>query len=97
MEMDRYGVLVRTDSGRILLIHPITDKEKGIVFFPLRLGYATTLHKVQGATLSDITVWLDQAGWPAAAYVALSRVEYDSQWRIIGQVDTRHFTPADDY
>ena len=49
----------------------------------LRLGYASALHKVQGATLPHITVWLDVPNMPAAAYVALSRVEYDARWRYI--------------
>ena len=42
--------------------------------FPFRVGYASTLHKVQGATLQHVTLWLDKADMPAAAYVAISRV-----------------------
>ena len=52
--------------------------------YPFRLGYASTLHKVQGATLEHITLWLDIPNMPAAAYVALSRVEYDANWRFVG-------------
>ena len=57
-------------------IYPWTSPEK-VVHYPVRLGYASTLHKVQGATLDHVTLWLDIANMPAAAYVALSRVRYD--------------------
>jgi hypothetical protein len=52
------------------------------------------LHKVQGATLDHITLWLDVANMPAAGYVALSRVEYDANWRFVGDPSVHHFTPA---
>lgn len=43
--------------------------------FPLALGYATTIHKSQGATLDEL--WCDLARlWePGQAYVALSRLK----------------------
>ncbi|CAJ1380532.1 unnamed protein product, partial [Effrenium voratum] len=31
---------------------------------------------------------------PAAAYVALSRVEFDANWRFLGDPGVHHFTPA---
>jgi hypothetical protein len=87
------NVLVRTDQGRRLLVHP-WHSESRVVYFPMRPGYASTLHKVQGATLKHITVWLDVPNMPAAAYVALSRVEYDNNWRFVGDPGIHHFTPA---
>ena len=39
-------------------------------------------------------VWLDVPNMPAAAYVALSRVEYDSTWQFVGDPTVHHFTPA---
>jgi hypothetical protein len=95
IERDQYGVLVLTDTGRRLLVHPMTDPETKTVYFPLRLGYATTLHKVQGATLAHMTMWLDKPWWPAAAYVALSRVQYDASWRFVGDMKPEHFVPAE--
>ena len=62
--------------------------------YPFRLGYASALHKVQGATLPHVTLWLYIPNMPAAAYVALSRVEYDRNWRFIGDPGVHHFTPA---
>ena len=74
--MDGSNVIVKTDQGARLAVHPWTS-EKHVVHYPLRLGYASTLHKVQGATLPHATVWLDVCNMPAAAYVALGRMEFD--------------------
>ena len=62
--------------------------------FPMRVGYASTLHKVQGATLLHITFWFDIANMPVAAYVALSRVEHDADWRFVVNPCVHHVTPA---
>ena len=91
--MGRSGVFVRTDQDRVLMVHPWTN-EKYVTVYPFRLGYASTLHKVQGATLRHITVWLDIANLPASAYVALSRVQRDVDWQYIGDPGRHHFTPA---
>ena len=91
--MDKQNLIVRTDQGRRLAVHPWTSEEH-TVHYPFRLGYASTLHKVQGATLKHITVWLDVPNMPAAAYVALSRVEFDANWRYVGDPGIHHFTPA---
>ena len=91
--MDGTNVVVRTEQGRRLAVHPWTS-ESHIVHYPMRLGYASTLHKVQGATLGHVTLWLDVANMPAAAYVALSRVEYDANWRFVGNPGVHHFAPA---
>lgn len=85
--------MARTDQGVLLAVHPWTSENR-VVHFPLRLGYSSTLHKVQGATLPHVTLWLDVANMPAAAYVALSRVEYDANWRYVGNPGVHHFTPA---
>ena len=77
---------VRTRTGRRLAVYRTTEnyelqrdgKEDSVVsvsFFPIRLGYASTIDKVQGSTLGHITIWLDCIR-QAAGYVALSRVEY---------------------
>ena len=90
-------VHVVTKTGRHLAIYPITDwvKDAGYVTaYPLRPGYASTIHKLQGAELEHITVWLDRKGARAAAYVAISRVQRDSDYLIGGVVTRRHFTPA---
>ena len=89
----KHGLWVRTEQGNRILVHKYTP-ENGKTHFPFRLGYASTLHKVQGLTLPHITLWLDIPNMPAAAYVALSRVEYDANWKYVGNPWIHHFTPA---
>ena len=91
--MQNGNVIVRTSQGRRIPVHPIHSAE-GVAYFPLRAGYASTLHKVQGDTLKHITLWLDVPNTSAAAYVALSRVEFDENWRFVGDPWVHHFTPA---
>ena len=91
--MDGDNIEVWLDQGGRVSVHPWTSPER-IVHYPLRIGYASTLHKVQGLTLPHITLWLDIANMPAAAYVALSRVEHDANWRFVGDPGVHHFTPA---
>ena len=64
------------------------------MYYPLRLGYASTLRKVQRATLPHVTLWLDVANMPAAAYVGISRGEKDGHWRYVGDPGVHHFAPA---
>ena len=99
--MRNSGVQVKTDEGKVLLIHPIAQEcslQDGTCLtttaFPLRLGYSTTLHKIQGATLSHITIWMDVPFVRAALYVALSRVQHDRDWRFVGCIERRHCLPA---
>ena len=98
-------VQVLTATKRRLAIFPYTDDHVGpldeqgrhtgrLVYYPLRVGYAATIHKFQGATLDHITLWLDRPNCPAAGYVALSRVRRDSDYLIGGRVTRDHFTPA---
>jgi ATP-dependent exoDNAse (exonuclease V) alpha subunit len=88
---------VKTRTGKDLSVHLITDDVEGhsrVTYFPVRVGYACTVQKVQGATLPHITIWLDVPACRAAAYVAMSRVQYDNQYLIGGNVCPRHFVPA---
>ena len=93
------SVVVQTKTGRVLTIFPYTDEEVEDpswrrTFLPMRLGYAATLQKLQGATLDHATIWLDVANIEAAGYVALSRVRKDADWRFMGHMMPHHFTPA---
>ena len=91
--VNAHGVRVRTRTGRVLMVYPWTSEDRQ-TYYPMRLGYAGTLHKLQGATKDHITVWLDVANIEAAGYVALSRVEYDVNWRFVGRPTRHHITPA---
>ena len=88
---------VTTKLGKTLAIHPYTeevDKHSNVTSFPVRLGYSTTIPKIQGSTLPHITIWLDRPGCRAAAYVAMSRVQRDDDYLIAGRVKPKHFVPA---
>ena len=88
---------VKTISGKRLAIYPYTDVNVPLgrcVYFPIRLGYAGTIHKYQGAELEHVTLWLDRKWSPAAGYVALSRVSRDEDYLIGGVVTVNHLLPA---
>lgn len=57
-----------------------------IVYWPIRLCYASTVHKCQGLTVNNAQV--DLRGWmmgkPAMTYVACSRVKTPGGLRIVG-------------
>ena len=104
-------VVVKTTLGNRLYVHPLTEdavveqwqpdgawknlKLGTVCAYPFRLGYASTIYKLQGAELPHITVWLDTPYKPGAGYVALSRVSYDSEYLLGGKLTPAHFTPTD--
>jgi hypothetical protein len=65
-----------------------------VSYFPVRPGYASTIHKVQGEEFKHITIWLDVPNMPAAGYTAISRVENGSSYRLGGVITRQHFVPA---
>ena len=91
------AVVVQTETGQVLCIYPITDDGVPVgrvTYYPLRPGYADTVHKFQGAELKHVTFWPDREGCPAAAYVALSRVRKDADYLLGGCIKVDHFVPA---
>lgn len=94
---DSKAIIVAMQTKQKLAIYPYTDKNvpvKPIVYYPLRLGYAGTVYKFQGAELPHVTVWLDREGVRAAAYVAISRVRRDEDYLLGGIVTERHLVPG---
>ena len=66
---------------------------QNVSFFPIRLGYASTIYKMQGAELAHVTIYLDRPGQRAAAYVAMSRVKNDGDYLFGGHYTKKHFVP----
>jgi ATP-dependent exoDNAse (exonuclease V) alpha subunit len=94
---DSKCLLVLTRTGKRLAVYPYTENVEGhgnVTYFPVRVGYACTVQKVQGSTLPHIIIWLDKAGCRAAAYVAMARVQHDKDYLIAGPVCPFHFVPA---
>ena len=89
---------VRTRTGHLLVVHKWTNtKVRGhpARHFPIRLGYASAIHKVQGDEFRHITIVMDKAGMPAAGYTAMSRVGKSADYCLAGANLTRdHFVPA---
>ena len=90
-------LIVRTRTNKRLPVWLYTDPDPAhqrATYFPVRVGYASTIHKVQGATLEHVTIWLNIPGMKGAGHVALSRVQRDGDYLIAGDVGPQHFTPA---
>ena len=86
---------VLTKTGHRLVVTRWTDPDKSsAVYFPIRLGFASTIHKVQGDEFAHITIYLDVPGMPAAGYTALSRVATSDCYLLGGHVTREHLVPA---
>ena len=73
------------------MVYPVTD-ESGLVYYPCRPNYATTIYKVQGQNLKHATIWFDTKNiGPGAAYVAVSRVSYMKDLIFLETPLTTHF------
>lgn len=85
-------IVVKKDNGREVQVEKssfsIQDAEgtlmASVIQFPLILGYATTIHKSQGATLDDLWCDLSSLWEPGHAYVALSRLRTSDGLHLIG-------------
>lgn len=89
---------VLTRTGQRLAMHMVSNElEDGcrVTSYPVRLGYACTIPKVQGMTPPHVTMWLDSIACRAAASVAMSRVQKDEDYLIAGgPLTPKHFVPA---
>ncbi|CAE7352977.1 PIF1 [Symbiodinium sp. CCMP2592] len=94
-DMERKILWVRTETGKRLPITPWHDPDHSkLVYYPIRLGFCTTVHKVQGDEFDFIIVYLDTAGMPAVGYTALSRVRNARSYLLGGMLTREHFTPV---
>ncbi len=61
--------------------------------YDLALGYAITVHKAEGQTLSSVILAFDGDGLPGAGYTALSRVKSLASCIMLGDLSPAHFQP----
>ena len=90
---------IQTDSGEVIVVPPILweiTNELGqtdgtILYLPLMLAYALTIHKVQGLTLTGKVVVDFTDLWKChhIVYVALSRVRHPEQLIVRGLDGTK--------
>ena len=94
-EYGTQAIIVKTRTGRRLAITYRSDEDLGgKAYYPIRLGYASTIMKFQGAELPHVTIFLEHKHVPAAAYTAMSRVKRAKDCLIGGWVTPDHFKPA---
>jgi ATP-dependent exoDNAse (exonuclease V) alpha subunit len=62
-----------------------------VIYYPLRLGWASTIHKSQGLSLDRVQVDTTAGffGSPAMSYVSMSRCRTPQGLRVIGTPDNR--------
>lgn len=61
-----------------------------VLYMPMRLAYATTVHKSQGLSLSNVQINFSDHFWesPGMLYVALSRAREVKGLRLVGRPET---------
>lgn len=95
--------LVKFDGGETCLVPLINDiapggsasqfRNSSILWMPLAVAYASTVHKIQGCTVDGPVVLDMSRAWPecqSIVYVAASRCKTMKQLRIINFDEKRH-------
>jgi len=75
IEIPRFTFIIQDDEG---------EEAAFAMNFPVNLAYASTIHKVQGATLDRVHISLKGLWEPGQAYVALSRARSGSGITLMG-------------
>lgn len=97
MELNKSSVNIKLVNGNTVNIPyvtiPMDDTQKHLTctFMPLRLAWATTIHKSQGATLDRIIINIEDAFDYGQSYVAISRARNISDIKIIGAIKSSFF------
>lgn len=77
------GREVQVEKAQFTMLDAEGQVVASLIQFPLTLGYATTIHKSQGATLDDLWCDLGSLWEPGQAYVALSRLRSSEGLKIL--------------
>jgi ATP-dependent DNA helicase PIF1 len=92
------GVNIITTNKNKVLITYISVEDEGLKlhFMPLRLAWATTIHKSQGCTIDRVIINIEDSWDYGQSYVALSRARSMSDIKIIGEVKSKSFKCSKD-
>ena len=89
------SIRVRTKTDRTFEVTRWADPDMDHMgYYPLRVGYASTILRQAGAELEHVTIYLDVPNAAACAYTALSRVSTLKAIKIGGKITASHFAPA---
>ena len=92
---DAYFIAKLLGSGNYVLVHPL--EEDGVSFLPCCYGYATTIRRAQGASLSMGCIYFDQKKYAAGrgyGYVAVSRFRSRGGCYLYGHKRRTDFLPV---
>ena len=92
-----HTIFLKMPNNIIVPVYQVTSEVNGQqkVSFPFRVGYAITISKSQGQTLSKCTIWFDKDIIPpGTGYVALSRVRKLSDVLFVTPLKPSFFTPV---
>lgn len=90
-------IVAQHPNGNIINIFPWTRQVQNstITAYPCLPGYACTISKVQGQTISKIILWIDTKRTPpGTAYVAFSRVRKLNDIYFLQRPTPQQFIPA---
>ena len=95
--MENVTIFLKLPSDKLVTIYPVTTVKAGayVTTYPIRVGYANTMCKAQGQTLSKVISWFDiDAIPPGTAHVALSRVKKLEDILFLTALKTAFFRPV---
>ena len=91
------SIVLQMADGNLVSM-PLTRRRSGragLEAFSLTGGYAMTIHKAQGLTLSRVVIYWDHLRAQAGlGYTALSRVRQLRDISFIGEMRPQHFKPT---
>lgn len=91
--LDKQTFVLESADGVYVLVHPTSIDRK--TFVPASYAYATTMRRVQGATLDAVALYFDRRRPdPGYAYVAASRVRTLAALWHIGRLRTSDWAPV---
>ena len=85
---------MRLATGTMVLVRPIVQKKR--LFLPCTYGYATTIRRAQGATLTHGCIWFNHCYPPERGYgyVAASRFRAKSGIYLYGAIRATDWLPV---